>query len=266
MGMGGLSRRLGAWQGSSRIPPFKRLSARAGRPAGSSGETGNGGEERRKSAMRITSPLGKQRLLRRSRATKVAAAVLGVAVAGGVAYGATFWLVGLNSGSSGQARSGSVSNLTITAIATPTPTNYLYPHGAGDVIVKITNPNHFPVTITKVKLPKSTVYAVGYTTSSLTSAKTGCGATATGSDVTWHYSSATTGSSHTLNTALTVAATGQSGDPLTVTLTDDGDMGTTASTACEGIYFKLPALVGVTAYGGGAVTPASSPATDKWTS
>ena len=194
------------------------------------------------------------------------AAAIGVLFAGGAAFGATQWLIGLNAGSNGQAKGAPVSNLTITAIATPTPTNLLYPHGAGDVVVKITNPNKFAVTITKVKLPKSTVYATGYSTSSLTTAKTGCTATATGSDVSWHYSNGTTGSSHTLHTALTVAGNGQSGDPLTVTFTSDAYMGTTASATCEGIYFKMPALIGVTAYGGGSASATSSPATDKWTS
>jgi hypothetical protein len=198
-------------------------------------------------------------------AWKVAGAALGTLLAGTAAYGATLWVVGLASNSNGQGKSGTVSNLTITAIATPTPSNLLYPHGAGDVVVQITNPNHFPVTISKVKLPEQTVYATGYTNSTLTTAKTGCGASLSGSDVTWHYSSATTGSAHTLHTALTVAANGQSGDPLTVTFTDDAYMGTTASTKCEGIYFKMPALIGVTAYGGGSATPSSSPATDKWT-
>lgn len=201
-----------------------------------------------------------------SRARQIGAAVIGTSLVGAAAFGATLWVVGLNGGSSGQGKAATVTNLTITAIATPTPSNLLYPHGAGDVVLKITNPNHFPVTITKVKLPKSTVFATGYTTSSLTTTKTGCGATLTGSDVTWHYSSGTTGSSHTLHTALTVAATGQSGDPLTVTFTNDAYMGTTASATCEGIYFKMPALTGVTAYGGGNVTASSSPTTDKWTS
>lgn len=196
---------------------------------------------------------------------KLVAAALGALLAGSLAYGATQWLVGLNSGSSGQGKAGTVSNLTIAAVATPTPANLLYPHGSGDVVVKITNPNPFPVTITKIKLPKSTAYATGYSTSSLTTTKTGCGALLTGSDVSWHYSNATTGSSHTLNTPLTVAASGQANNPLTVTFTNDASMGTTASATCEGVYFKMPSMTGVTAYGGGNVTATSSPATDKWT-
>jgi hypothetical protein len=201
-----------------------------------------------------------------SRASKIASITAGTIVAGGLAYGATLWTVGLNADSSGQGMSATVSNLTITAVATPTPSNLLYPDGAGDVVAKITNPNHFPVTITKLKLPKATVYASAYSTSSLTTTKNGCGASAAGSDVTWRYASGTTGSSHTLATALTVAAAGQSGDPLNVIFTNDAYMGTTASATCEAAFFKLPSLIGVTAYGGGSVTPASSPATDKWTS
>jgi hypothetical protein len=181
-------------------------------------------------------------------------------------FGATLWVVGLNGGSSGQGKSQTVSNLTITAVATPTPTNLLYPDGSGDVVVKITNPNHFPVTITQVKLPHNTSYATGYSTKTLTTTKTGCGALATGSDVTWHYSNTTTGTTHTLHTALTVAAKTTANDPLTVTLTNDGFMGTTAAATCEGVYFKLPAFTGVTAYGGGPNAVTSSPATDKWTS
>jgi hypothetical protein len=192
--------------------------------------------------------------------------VVVLGVVGAVAYAADLWIVGLNSGSSGQARLGTVSGITVTAVATPTPANVLYPHGAGDVVAKITNPNNFPVTITKLKLPKSTSFATGYSTSGLTTIKGGCGAVVTGSDVSWHYSSTVTGSVHTLHTPITVAASGQSGDPLTVTFTDDAYMGTTASTTCENSFVKMPSLVGITAYGGGSSAPDASPFTDKWTS
>jgi hypothetical protein len=40
-------------------------------------------------------------------------------------------------------------------------------------------------------------------------------------------------------------------------------MGATASATCEGGYFKMPSLAGVTAYAGGNVSPTSSPATDS---
>jgi len=40
-------------------------------------------------------------------------------------------------------------------------TNQLYPGGAGDVVLTITNPNPYPVTLTGVTLPLSTSYAGG---------------------------------------------------------------------------------------------------------
>jgi hypothetical protein len=200
-----------------------------------------------------------------SRARKFMAILAGTLAAGGAAFAASNWIVGLNSGSNGQGKSAAVSNLTITAVSSPSPANLLYPKGTGDVVVKITNPNSFPVTITKLKLPKTTAFAAGYTTSSLGSTKTGCGASKTGSDVSWHYATSTTGTAHTLTTPLVVNATGKTGDPLSVTLTSDAVMGTTASATCEGIYFKMPSFTGVTATAGGT-SPTTSPATDGWTS
>jgi hypothetical protein len=63
------------------------------------------------------------------------AAAIGVVVAGGGAYAATNWVVGLNSGSSGEGQSAAISNLTISAVASPVATNLLYPGGNGDVVV-----------------------------------------------------------------------------------------------------------------------------------
>jgi hypothetical protein len=184
-------------------------------------------------------------------------------LARGLAYEATLWTVGLNSGSSGQDKTATVSTRTITALPMRC-SHLLYPHSAGGVVAKITNPNHFTVTITKIKLPISTAHGIGYSTSSLATTTTGCGALATESDVTSHYSSGTTRSSHTLATPLTVAAMGQSGDRLTVTLTDDASMGT-ASATCEAT-FKTPSLSGAAAYVAGSLTLASRPTTNKWTS
>jgi hypothetical protein len=140
----------------------------------------------------------------------------------------------------------------------------LYPGGNGDVVLTINNPNPFPVTVTAVQLPTNTTYATGYTTSALTTTQTGCIAS-TPSDVIWNYSTSSSGSSHTLTSALTVAASGQSNDPLTVTLTNDASMTTSAPAACASTYFSMPSLTGVTATGG-AGTATTSPATDSWTS
>ena len=187
----------------------------------------------------------------------MAASVLGVAAAGAGAFAATNWIVGLGSGSSGESQSANVSNLTVTAVASPAAGNLLFPGSAGDVVAKITNPNSFPVTVTAVTLPSATTYGVGYSNSALSAAVTGCSAT-TPSDVTWSYAD---GGSHTLNTPLTVGANSN----LTVTLTNDASMGAAAPAACENIYFQMPSLTGVTATGGaGGATP--SPATDYWNS
>ncbi|MGO9581427.1 MAG: hypothetical protein ACLP36_01320 [Acidimicrobiales bacterium] len=199
-----------------------------------------------------------------SRKLKVVAAVTGALFAGGTAFAATNWIVGLSAGSSGEAQSATVSNLTIAATAAPAASNVLYPGGNGDVVLTITNPNPYPVTITAVNLPTNTTYATGYTTSALTTTQTGCLASSP-SDVIWNYSTATSGTSHTLTTALTVAASGQPNDPLTVTLTNDASMTSGAPTACENTYFSMPSLTGVTATGG-AATVTTSPATDSWTS
>jgi hypothetical protein len=195
---------------------------------------------------------------------KVASSVLGVVLAGGAAFGATNWIVGLGAGSSGAGQSANVSNLSISAVASPAPTNLLYPGGSGDVVVTISNPNPFPVTITALQLPTNTTYAAGYTTNALTTPQTGCLAS-TPSDVIWNYSTATSGSSHTLTSAVTVGASGAANNPLVVTFTNDASMTAAAPAACVNTYFSMPSLTGVTATGGSA-TSTTTPTTDAWTS
>ncbi len=195
--------------------------------------------------------------------TKLVSIVLGAALTGGGAYAATNWVTGLAGGSNGEGQSANVANLTMTAVATPAASNLLYPGGNGDVVVTIANTNPYPVTITALQLPTNTTYATGYTTSALTSAQTGC--TATTSDVIWNYSSATSGSSHTLTTALTVGASGAANNPLVVTFNNDASMTVAAPAACVNTFFSMPSLTGVTATGG-AATSTTSPATDAWTS
>lgn len=199
-----------------------------------------------------------------ARGRRLVAASFGALAVAGVAYGVTNWVVNLAGGSSGEAQSASVSNISISAVATPAAGNLLYPGANGDVVVTISNPNSFPVTITAVNLPTNTTYATGYTTSALSTTQTGCLA-ATPSGVIWNFASSTSGSTHALTTPLTVAASGQSNNPLTVTLTNDASMSSSAPAACENTYFSMPALTGVSATGG-AATPTTSPATDAWTS
>ncbi|MHB1534456.1 MAG: hypothetical protein ACYC1D_07575 [Acidimicrobiales bacterium] len=194
-----------------------------------------------------------------SRRRKVVAAVVGTLLAGGGAFATTNWIVGLGSGSSGEAQSAAVTNLTITAVASPSATNLLYPGGNGDVVVTIANPNPFPVTVTGVDLPTNTTYAGGFTTAALSTAQTGCSTTT--SDVIWNYSSTTSGSVHTFNSAVTVGAAGS----LAVTFTNDASMTLSAPSACEATFFSMPSLTGVAATGGAGLATTGS-VTDAWTS
>ena len=106
----------------------------------------------------------------RSRKFKIASVVSGSVLAAVAAYAATNWTVGLTGGSSGESQSASVSNLTISAVASPAATNVLFPGGNGDVVVTITNPNSIPVTVTGVNLPTNLTFAAGFTTSALSTA------------------------------------------------------------------------------------------------
>jgi hypothetical protein len=191
--------------------------------------------------------------------SKIVAAIVGTAMVGGGAYAATNWVVGLNTGSSGESQSATIANLTISAVASPAATNLLYPGANGDVVATITNPNAYPVTITAVNLPVNTLFASGFTTSGLGTAQTGCSSST--SDVIWNFATGTSGSVHTLTTPLTVAGSGS----LTVTFTNDASMTAAAPLACAATFFSMPSLTNVAATGG-AATATTSPATDAWTS
>jgi hypothetical protein len=197
--------------------------------------------------------------------TKGVSIVLGVVVAGVAAYAATNWVVGLASNSSGEAQSATLGKLTITATSSLAPGDLLDPGDSGDVVVSIANANPYPVTITAVQLPTNTTFATGFTSTALTTTQSGCLST-TPSDVTWNFSTATSGSSHTLTTPLTVAASVKANNPLVVTLGDDAFMSASAPLACANTFFSMPSLTGITATGGGTGTATTSPATDGWTS
>lgn len=191
--------------------------------------------------------------------SKIISGVLGAALVGAGAYAVTNWAVGLGAGSHGQAQSATVSNIAINAVASPSPSNLLFPGGNGDVVAQISNPNSFPVTLTAVNLPTNTTYAAGFSDSGLSSAQSGCDSTT--SLVSWRFATGSSGSSHTLTTAITVDANSN----LTVTFTSDATMASSAPAACENTYFQMPSMTGVAATGG-AATPSSGPLTDSWTS
>jgi hypothetical protein len=107
------------------------------------------------------------------------------------------------------------------------------------------------------------LYAVGYTTSALSTAVAGC-ALAT-SDVAWSFATGVSGTAHSLTSALTIGPSGNANNPLTVTLTNDASMAIAAPAACENTFFSMPSLTGIAATGGAAAVTAS-PVVDAWTS
>ncbi len=196
---------------------------------------------------------------RRRRMRRGAAAFAGVAVTAVAAYAISNWVVGLNPGSNGVSQSGTVSNLTIAATASPPPNEQVYPGGTSDAIISITNPNGFPVTVTGFNLPANSTYAGGYTTIGLTTPQSGC--TTSNSGVYWSFATGSSGSAHTLTTPVVVAPNGS----LVVELDGDTSMGLSSPVACENTYFSMPSLTGVAATAGGG-TPTTSPVLDSWTS
>jgi hypothetical protein len=200
-----------------------------------------------------------------SRRAKVVSAVGGCLLVAAGAYAATNWVVGLNASSSGEGQSATIANLTITAVATPAPGNVLFPGATGDVVVTIANTNSYPVNITAVNLPASTIQAGGFSNSALTTAQAGC--TTTTSGVSWNFATTTSGTSHSLVPAggITVGASGAPNNPLVVTLTNDAVMATTSPAVCANTFFSMPAFTGITATGGNG-TSTTTPATSGWTS
>lgn len=142
------------------------------------------------------------------RRSKIVVAVIGAVTTAAVAVGVSSWVVSVTAGSSGEGQAATISNLTISATASPGAGNLLSPGSTGDVVLTIANSNDYPVTITAVNLPTNTTYATGYTNSALVATQAGCLA-ATPSLVSWNYATGSTGSSHTLTTPLIVAAGGQ---------------------------------------------------------
>jgi hypothetical protein len=237
---------------TSEAPPPEVVAASAPDPAPSPAEAP------------APTPRHRTRSSRASVGRRIIAVTLGMSLVAGGAFAATNWVVGLAVGSSGEGQSASVANLTVSAVASPAATNLLYPGGTGDVVLTISNPNPYPVTVTGVNLPTNVTYATGYTTSALTTTQTGCIA-ATPSDVIWNFSTASSGSAHTLTSPVTVGPSGNANNPLTITLTNDASMTAAAPAACENTYFSMPSLTAISA-SGGAATVTTSPVVDGWTS
>ena len=208
-------------------------------------------------------PATTQRWRRRSRSgrTTILSAMVGTCLAGAAGYAATSWTLAQSGTASGGLVSAPVTNLTMRAVAAPTPfpADLLYPGASGDIMATITNPNTFAVTITAVKLPSNGTYAAGYTDASLSTARVGC-SPVTPSGVTWAHATSVDGSAHTLTSPITVAAHSH----ITITFTSDATMAEAAPPTCQNTYFVMPPVTGLIASAGAARLTA--PATDSWTS
>ncbi|HEY7398681.1 MAG TPA: hypothetical protein VH538_10285 [Gaiellaceae bacterium] len=142
----------------------------------------------------------------------VALALIAVVIAGGVTLGS--WAVGSDAGN-GYAAATAPQNLTLGTTVSAFTTGLLYPGGHGDVKVKITNPNQFPVTIGSIK-------GAG----TITASDPGCTATSvTFTDQT--------------GLALSLAATATN----EFVLAGAASMDNTANAACENATFTIPVTV-----------------------
>jgi hypothetical protein len=147
-----------------------------------------------------------------SRKLAVATTVAALSVVG-LVYAA--WTT--NGGGSGYAKAGTAQALTTVDVSAST-TATLYPGGpAGDVLIRISNPNPFPVKVTGVAGNGAITADAGHA---------GC---------------TTTGVSFTDQTGLnvSVAASGQA----TTTLTGAASMDNTSLNACQGATFTIPVTI-----------------------
>ena len=205
------------------------------------------------------------RVAKMSTRLKVLSAVGGILLAGGAAHAATGWVIGLTNGSSGQSQSANISNLTITAVAFPSPSNLLSPGNDGDVVVTISNPNAYPVTITDVQLPTNLTDATGLHDERSHDDADGVsrhhaerGHVELLDGLEWELA-------HALHPADGRGERPGEQPARGDDLQNDSSMGSTSPTACSNTYVSMPSLTGVTATGG-AATSTTSPATDGWTS
>ncbi len=155
-----------------------------------------------------------------------------------------------------------VSNLSATSVLVGPGSSYLSPGGTGDVWIQISNPNSFPVEITAVTLPRSSIDASGRQIRGHGGPHRGCGGNLQ-SGVTWRGARPNTTSVHILTAPIVIGASGSGDNPLTVKLADAARMDVTVPASCESTVFDMPSLAGLTTRRA-AFPPTSSPTTSRW--
>jgi hypothetical protein len=144
-----------------------------------------------------------------------AVAALTLGLAGGSAYA---YFASSGSGS-GVANTGTAQSVTVVA-ASGSVTNKLYPGASGDLLVRITNPNSYPVTIVSL--------APGSGSTTADAGHSGC---------------TTTGVSAATMSGLNIPVA--SGTNVQVTIPNGATMDATSQPACQGATFSVPITITV---------------------
>lgn len=157
---------------------------------------------------------------RHSRSLRRLTVALGVAVALvlGIGVGSAYAFYKSTGAGNGHAATGTLQPVTVTAV-TGTPGTPLYPGGTGDVIVKVTNPNSFAVTLVSVT-GNGTITAVG-----------GIG-TCTTTGVTFTDQSS-------LSDSVAASTTTQ------IDFSAAASMSSSSQTGCQGATFSIPVTITV---------------------
>lgn len=164
--------------------------------------------------------MSRRRLPRPSTAILVSlVAVFIVAASGGAAL--AYWRT--TGSGSGASSVGTAQNVTVQAVASGTPATTLIPGGSGELLIQISNPNLYSLTLTSVALS-------GSVTSTGT---TGC--TTTG---------VTVATQSGLNFTL-AAGTAAGAVPTVVHIPNGAAMSTASDSGCQGATFQIPVTVTV---------------------
>ncbi len=141
------------------------------------------------------------------------ATIVAVVSAVGLVYAA--WTT--NGGGSGYAKAGTAQDLTTVDVSASTSAT-LYPGGpAGDVLIRISNPNSYPVTVTGVSGNGSITADAGHS---------GC---------------TTTGVTFTDQTGLNISVAANSSTA--ATLSGAASMSNASLNACQGATFTIPVTI-----------------------
>lgn len=177
---------------------------------------------------RVGRPAGNIAANHASRPFRIAIRALTVAliVSVGLLSGTAYAYFASSGSGSGRANVAKMSTVTLVAVVTTTPKTDLYPGHSGDVLLKVNNPNPYPVTLVKVTWTGGAITADAGHPSCTTTGVT---------FVNW------TG---TISIPPKTATNGYpNGYP--VHLTGHATMGDASSSGCQGATFSIPVIITV---------------------